>query len=112
MGFVSDKKEIFCNAHYYLSASLSESFHLSFAEALVSNSYCIVSDISVHEEIAALYPERCTLFHIKDKAQLIDILQSIKDKKLTGNNTVNYFTHDKLLKEYYNLYSLFARQQE
>lgn len=109
MGFVSDKSEIFCNAHYYLSASLSESFHLSFVEALVSNSHCIVSDISVHKEIADLYPARCTLFDVEDKAQLIDILKSIKDKKITGNNAVNHFTHDKLLKEYYNLYSLFAQ---
>lgn len=103
MGFVENKNKIFDKAHYYLSASRTESFHLSFVEALTNNVYCIVSEIPIHNEIKQLYVASCETFDLNEYDGLINLLKKIKSKTLEINND-NHFKSEKMAYNYLSLY--------
>jgi glycosyltransferase involved in cell wall biosynthesis len=105
IGFVEDKDKIFNNAHYYISASRTESFHLSFVEALVNNIYCIVSEIPIHNEIKQLYVNSCETFDLRENDGLINLLKKIKNKNKLEIGNTNFFKCEEMAIKYLSLYS-------
>lgn len=62
---------------FYVSTSLSESFHLSVVEAIYAGLFSVVSDIAPHREILSLDPSLGVVFEPQNVDKLSDALKSV-----------------------------------
>jgi len=66
---------------YYISSSLSESFHLAVVEAIYSGLYVIISDIDAHREILSLDNSLGKLFKPENVNELKNILTGLNNNQ-------------------------------
>ncbi len=82
-GYSPEPFKFFRLADFYLTASLSESFHLSVLESLLIGTPVILSDIEAHKYFHAINNDACNLFKTQDIEELSKIILNSLDKKFT-----------------------------
>jgi glycosyltransferase involved in cell wall biosynthesis len=93
---------------FYISSSLSESFHLSVVEAIYSGLYVIVSDIDAHREILSFNSSLGSFFEPSNVDELKNILSGLSHKNINTANckalVENHLSAKIMAENYQNLY--------
>lgn len=94
---------------FYISSSLSESFHLSVVEAIYSGLYVIISDIDAHREILSFDSSLGCFFEPGDIDGLKNALTNLSRKDINTTNSKpiveNNLSAKIMAESYRNIYS-------
>ena len=82
IGMTSEPFKYLKASDYYISSSLSESFHLSVAEAMFCGLFLVLSDIDAHQEFISLDKSIGVTFKPNNVSDLTDKLQNLDSRNL------------------------------
>lgn len=106
IGITKEPFKYLIASDFYISSSLSESFHLSVAEAIYTGLYVIVSDIDAHREILSFDGSLGCFFEPANVDELKNVLANLPQKDIDtakGKPIVENHLSAKIMAENYQI---------